>query len=99
MKKMIGILLVAVTIISTSAPAFAFDRAPEIAVDAVLARPLGIAAIIVGSVFFVVSLPFALTSGSVEPVARTLVVAPFKFTFTRPVGDFSSWDGVYYADP
>jgi hypothetical protein len=25
-------------------------------------------------------------------VVQTLVVDPFKFTFTRPVGDFSCWE-------
>jgi hypothetical protein len=39
---------------------------------------------------FVVALPFAAASGSVKETADTLVVAPAKATFTRPLGDFTT---------
>ncbi len=58
--------------------------------DVALARPGCFLATIFGSVVFVVALPFAAASGSVKATADTLVVAPAKATFTRPLGDFSS---------
>jgi hypothetical protein len=60
--------------------------------DVVLARPGCLLATLLGSVVFVVSLPIAVTSGSVKETANTLVVDPAKATFTRPLGDFSSLD-------
>ena len=95
MKKMVIAALVVVTLISTSVPALADDGASVAAAmvaDVVIARPAGIVATVLGSAVFIVALPFAALSGSVEPVAQTLVVEPFKFTFTRPVGDFSCWE-------
>jgi hypothetical protein len=58
--------------------------------DVALARPGCLLATILGSAVFVVALPFAAASGSVKETADTLVVAPAKATFTRPLGDFSS---------
>lgn len=94
MKKMI-IAALMVTLISSSMPALADDGANDAAAmvaDVFIGRPLGIAATVVGTAIFIVALPFAALSGSVKPVARTLVAEPFKFTFTRPVGDFSQWE-------
>ncbi len=93
MKKIVVSVLIAVTLLSTCPPALAeAGNAPEIVVDVLIGRPLGLAAIVVGAALFVVSLPWAIPSGTVDPVARTLVTAPFNFTFTRPVGDFSCWE-------
>ena len=93
MKKMVMAAFVVVTLISTSVPVLANDGgAVEMIADVLIARPAGLVAIVIGTAAFIVALPFAAISGSVEPVARTLVAEPFKFTFTRPVGDFSCWE-------
>ncbi len=95
MKKMVIAALVAVTLISTTVPALAEDGATVAAamvVDVIIGCPAGIVTTILGSAVFVPPLPFAALSGSVGPVAQTLVVDPFRWTFTRPVGDFSSWE-------
>ncbi|NVM23464.1 MAG: hypothetical protein HWN68_16995 [Desulfobacterales bacterium] len=55
-------------------------------VDFVFLRPLGIAAMAVGSVFFVASLPFSVLGGNVKLAFRELVGKPAKFTFARPLG-------------
>ncbi len=60
-----------------------------VAGDAVIARPVLFAATIMGGVFFVVSLPFAATSRSIDSTADALVVRPARATFVRPLGDFS----------
>jgi hypothetical protein len=54
--------------------------------DAVVARPLGLATSIAGAGVFVVTLPFSLPSGSVGPAARGLVGQPAGWTFLRPLG-------------
>jgi hypothetical protein len=94
MKKMVIATLMVLTLISTSVPALADEGggAPEMVVDVLIARPAGFVTIFLGTAVFIVALPFAALSKSVEPVVQTLVVAPFKFTFTRPVGDFSCWE-------
>jgi hypothetical protein len=56
--------------------------------DAVVARPLGLISTVVGSVFFVVSLPFSALGGNTGEAARKMVVDPAKFIFKRPLGEF-----------
>ena len=54
--------------------------------DAVGARPIGLLAIVAGSVAFVVALPFTIFSDSVGASADELVRKPIDFTFRRPLG-------------
>lgn len=61
--------------------------AGKMAADALIVRPLGIVATVVGSVLFVVSLPFSALGGNINEVGQRLVVDPAVFTFKRPVGD------------
>jgi len=55
--------------------------------DVLVARPLGVAAGIVGTGIFIVSLPFTLPTGGVNAAAQTFIVEPFRFSFTRPFPD------------
>ncbi len=66
------------------------DHAINDIADVTLVRPGCFIATIIGSVFFVVALPFSAASGSVKETAATLVVQPAQATFSRPVGDFTS---------
>ena len=54
--------------------------------DLVVLRPLGLVGFAVGTAFFIVSLPFSLLGGNTGEAAQKLVVAPAKYTFTRPLG-------------
>ena len=54
--------------------------------DFLILRPLGIAGLVVGTGLFIVSLPFSLLGGNTGEAAQKLVVAPAKYTFTRPLG-------------
>jgi hypothetical protein len=54
--------------------------------DAVVARPLGLATTIAGGGVLVVTLPFTLPSGSVGPAAHGLVGQSAGWTFLRPLG-------------
>ncbi len=57
-----------------------------VASDAVLGRPLGLAATILGTTLFVVTLPFSVPSESVSEAGQGLVVVPGGWTFVRPMG-------------
>lgn len=59
-----------------------------VAADALVARPVSFAATIIGSAVFVIALPVAATSGSINSTADALVKQPAWFTFRRPLGDF-----------
>ena len=71
---------------------FAGTRADPamVVADAIVVRPACFVATIVGSAFFVVSLPIAVASKSVHQTADALVVGPAKATFTRPLGDLEA---------
>lgn len=58
------------------------------AADLLLVRPAGIAATLVGSVIFVVALPFTLISGDTQHSLDKLIKEPGKYTFDRPLGYF-----------
>ena len=64
--------------------------AETILVDGFILRPVGVLATIVGSVAFVVTLPFSIPTGSVNKAAQKLVVDPAKYTFVRPMGQIES---------
>jgi hypothetical protein len=62
----------------------------EVAADALVVRPLGLASTVVGAAIYVVALPFAAIAGDVRGPARSLVGSPARFTFKRRLGDFES---------
>jgi hypothetical protein len=87
MKKATLFVLI-LTLILTSAPAFAtHDTDEAIVADALILRPFGLAAIVAGTAVFIASLPFALLTGSTGKTADQLIVKPIKYTFSRPLGD------------
>ncbi len=88
--KPITLLCTAAICLATTTPALAgSERTPDmVAADAVVMRPALLAATIVGSAAFLVSLPVAAASKSVKSTANSLVVAPARATFKRPLGDF-----------
>lgn len=60
--------------------------AEEMIADFLLLRPLGIVATVVGTAFFIVSLPFSLPGGNTKAAFQRLVIEPAAFTFHRPLG-------------
>lgn len=89
LKKAVAVVAMSVL---TAMPTYAEDQMPpdrrggDMAVDLVLARPIGLLSIIGGSVLFVVSLPFTIPSGSMDAAADELVKKPINYTFKRPLG-------------
>jgi len=55
-------------------------------VDLVVVRPLWFVATVLGTAAFIVSLPFTIVGGNTGEAGQKLVVAPAKYTFTRPLG-------------
>jgi len=58
--------------------------------DGLLLRPAGIAATVLGTVVFVVTLPFSIPTRSVGKAAQKLIVDPARYTFVRPLGQIES---------
>jgi hypothetical protein len=57
------------------------------ATDLLLARPGGLVATALGSVIFVIGLPFTLINGSTNQSAQVLMGQPAQYTFSRPLGE------------
>jgi hypothetical protein len=57
-------------------------------IDLVICRPLGLVALLGGTLVFVVSSPFSALGGNIEGAWDSLVVDPAEFTFKRQLGKF-----------
>lgn len=64
------------------------DKGTDMLVDAVVMRPLGLAATVLGAAVTLVTLPFTLATGSADEAARYMIVEPAEYTFDRPLGEF-----------
>jgi hypothetical protein len=58
------------------------------AIDLVVARPVGLVATVGGTAIFIVSSPFSLLGGNVDEAWDSLVLSPGRYTFSRPLGEF-----------
>ena len=94
MKKLIAVLSLAALLTLPAALTPASDMTDyeetggtAIALDVLIARPLGIASLAIGSAIFIVALPYTIPSRSFIKAADKLIADPFRFTFLRPVGE------------
>jgi hypothetical protein len=55
--------------------------------DALVLRPMGVAAMAVGAATAAVAYPWAKPSNSEDRVKRELLQKPYWYTFCRPIGD------------
>ncbi len=101
MSKLGKLFLVTVLFITLNLPtgllsgnAYAAQTQPTVPsgaamlIDGIFVRPLGVAATLIGSVVFVVTLPFSLLGGNVDDAGQALVGDPARMTFMRPLGEF-----------
>ena len=70
-------------------------RSDDVSVEAIIAdgllmRPGGVIATLLGTMVFVVTLPFSIPTKSVDKAAQKLIVDPAKYTFVRPLGQIES---------
>lgn len=56
--------------------------------DLVVIRPVGLVATALGSVFWVLSLPFSASGDNLDMATQKLVKEPAAYTFKRPLGEF-----------
>ena len=95
MKKLLAVLLVfGVVTLSFSLEGWAQTQTKNTGddlplADLFMARPLGVAAGIVGTGLFIVSLPFTIPTRSTDKAAKMLISDPFRFSFSRPFPDES----------
>jgi hypothetical protein len=92
MKTKLITIICAAAILSMGAntASAASDDDLKVAADTLVVRPVCLAATIIGSGLFVISLPIAAISHSVKKTAHVLVVRPARATFTRRLGDMES---------
>ena len=89
-KVLTAFCVVAITLSAAASSSASGGGAFDVAVDAVVVRPVCVVATAVGSAFFVLSLPFAAPTKSVKHTAKLLVVKPARAAFSRPLGDLDS---------
>jgi hypothetical protein len=95
-KKSLVILMISVFLIAPFASSALADEyfevenpsGGEMIFDFLLVRPVGLVATAVGSVFYVISLPFSLMGRNAGEASQALVKDPAAYTFTRPLGQF-----------
>ena len=63
----------------------------EMLFDLVAVRPIGIVATALGSVTFILSLPFSALGRNIDVAGEKLVKEPAAYTFKRPLGEFGSF--------
>ncbi|MEZ5566317.1 MAG: hypothetical protein R3F24_12825 [Gammaproteobacteria bacterium] len=90
--RWLGFAAAALLAVSPLAAAAESHRADDatfgtMVVDAAIARPLGLGATVVGSVLWVVTLPFSALGGNIDEATNELVKKPARYTFMRPLGE------------
>jgi hypothetical protein len=75
---------------TNSVRAFDDNTFEATAADVLVVRPVSFIATVLGAAVFIVSLPIAVISDSVDDTAEALVFTPGRATFTRPVGELST---------
>ena len=69
-------------------PPIDYDAVGGKVFDAMVLRPLGAGATLVGGAAFVIAAPLAWYAVGIESVWDLFVMGPVDFTFLRPLGDF-----------
>lgn len=62
------------------------DAGARMIADTLVVRPVGLAATVIGSVSYVISLPFSYFGGNQYEAQEALVEEPARHTFQRPLG-------------
>ncbi len=97
-KKIFILMIVLSLVIVPFGGAFALEKHPFtekkdttagfMVFDALMVRPLGLGATILGTAVFVLALPFTAPTGYTQKSYNKLMADPAKYTFKRPLGFF-----------
>lgn len=95
MKRLISVwigimFLASLSVMPLSAAEKKEPSPDEVAADLLFIRPVAFSSVIVGAAIFVVSLPFTLPTGNLNQAGRKLVIEPWKYTFSKPLGDLET---------
>ena|GEM_PF-1254578 len=91
MRKIAFVLAIALLLSMVSPLAAEEDKGAEMIVDAFVLRPAGLAATIIGSCAFILSLPFSSSDKEAQKeAAYWMVERPAHYTFCRPLGEFET---------
>ena len=82
----LGVALAAFVTVPAHANREEEPTAGAMVADALIARPLGLVATVLGGAAFIVSLPFSAAGGNVDQAADKLVMGPVRETFVRCLG-------------
>lgn len=85
--SMVAMVLVLLVVSSATVCAQAPREEPLVIPDLILGKPIGFAALVVGTVTYVVTLPVTLPCGWQGRASESLVKKPYRFTFQRDLGD------------
>jgi len=85
--SIIATVLVLLLVSSASVCARIDQEEPLVIPDLILAKPVGFAALVVGTVTYVVTLPVTLPLGWQGKASESLVKKPYRFTFQRDLGE------------
>ncbi len=98
MKYFFIFMIVTSLVVASFGGAFALEKHPFtekkdttagfMVLDALMVRPLGLGATILGTAVFVLALPFTAPTGYTKKSYDKLMADPAKYTFTRPLGFF-----------
>ncbi|QDF98996.1 hypothetical protein CJ010_21885 [Azoarcus sp. DD4] len=83
-----SLLLPAAPVMAQTNDSLTGDRGGDKAVDLFIVRPFSFVGSVLGTVGFVLALPFTIPSGTVGETGRDWVVDPLEYTFYRPLGNF-----------
>ncbi len=61
--------------------------AADIIVDVFIIRPIGFVGLVSGTAVFILTLPAAVATKSVDRTKKVFVKVPYNYTFVRPLGD------------
>ena len=96
MKRKLLMLILVFALLFQNAGVFAADQSETasakpstaaILADIFALRLGGLIGTICGTVGFIVSLPVTVPTKKIDPVGEMLVITPFNYTFTRPLGE------------
>jgi hypothetical protein len=87
----VAVLMMLILLASPAAFALSGDRdANNMLADTLLLRPIGVAALAMGTVLYIVSLPAAIMTDSQKETYKVLIKEPSDYVFKRPVGEIGS---------
>jgi len=85
--SMVAVILVLLLVSSAAVCAQPRKEEPLVISDLILGKPVGFAALVLGTATYVVTLPVTLPCGWQGKASESLVKKPYRFTFQRELGE------------